>query len=349
MIISKHGVRWRMSVRHQILGEPGRDNALLVTVDSGQSLHRLLFDCGEGCLSEMPYGDTQEIEAVFFSHFHVDHVAGFDSLLRANWGRPDRPMRVFGPAGTIDVIHHRLQGYTWNLVEGSTGEWIVSEIDGIQIQTARFLSSEGFGVRHDEGMVDSDGAEYRGICFDVNAIELDHGIPSMAYALHEHARTNVDMEELAKMDLKPGPWMQALKDASSHDESVVRAGDADFRTGDLRERLLRETKGESIAYLTDFILSSHEEETQLVEFLDGCDTMVCENNYGNADSELATKHRHMTSAGVARLADRVQPEQLILFHLSDRYTEEEWQAQLEEVREVFPRVEFPDNWFSTDI
>ena len=42
-----------MAIDWKILGAPGADNALLVTVDSGQSYDRLLFDCGEGCLSSL--------------------------------------------------------------------------------------------------------------------------------------------------------------------------------------------------------------------------------------------------------------------------------------------------------
>ena len=48
----------------------------------------------------------------------------------------------------------------------------------------------------------------------------------------------------------------------------------------------------------------------------------------------------MVSADVARLAARVRPEKLILFHLSDRYTHAEWLEQLEEVRAVFPATYF---------
>ena len=95
-----------MAIDYQILGEPGRDNALLATVDSGQSVHRLLFDCGEGCLSALSVSQIAEIECLFFSHFHMDHVAGFDSFARVNWNRPDRPVQVFGPPGTIEIIHH---------------------------------------------------------------------------------------------------------------------------------------------------------------------------------------------------------------------------------------------------
>jgi ribonuclease Z len=76
-----------MSISYQVLGEPGSDNAVMATVNTGQSQHRLLLDCGEGCLREVPRADIQSIEAVFFSHFHVDHVAGFDGFFRLNWFR----------------------------------------------------------------------------------------------------------------------------------------------------------------------------------------------------------------------------------------------------------------------
>ncbi len=129
-----------MSLEYQILGEPGRDNALLATVDSGQSIHRLLFDCGERCLSDLPIAQIAEIEAVFFSHFHMDHIAGFDSFVRVNWNRADKPVRVFGPPGTIDIIHHHMRGYIWNLSDDSPSEWIVSEIGELAVSRLKWAS-----------------------------------------------------------------------------------------------------------------------------------------------------------------------------------------------------------------
>ena len=103
------------------------------------------------------------------------------------------------------------------------------------------------------------------------------------------------------------------------------------------------TPGESIAYLTDFRLDAASEE-RLVAMLEGCTTIVCENNFRNAELESAVRTFHMVSADVARLAARIEPEKLILFHLSDRYTQAEWQDQLEEVRAVFAESNFPESW-----
>jgi ribonuclease Z len=48
---------------------------------------------------------------VFVSHAHMDHFAGFDRLLRVTLGR-DKSIALFGPAGFIDRVEHKLAGYT---------------------------------------------------------------------------------------------------------------------------------------------------------------------------------------------------------------------------------------------
>ncbi|MHB0958850.1 MAG: hypothetical protein ACYC0X_15105 [Pirellulaceae bacterium] len=73
---------------------------------SGQSIGRLQFDCGEACLRDLGICDIQAIDDLFFSHFHIDHVAGFDSFLRSNYNRPEVPVRIWGLAGAAEVIQH---------------------------------------------------------------------------------------------------------------------------------------------------------------------------------------------------------------------------------------------------
>jgi ribonuclease Z len=337
-----------VAIEYQILGEPGRDNALLATVDSGQSVHHLLFDCGQACLSQVPAAQVGEIEALFFSHFHMDHVAGFDSFFRANWCRPDRPVRVFGPPGTIDIIHHRMRGFIWNLSTDSPGEWIVSEIGDRELRGARFFASEGFAQRHAIGSAAlQPGAPiHSGKTFEIGAIALDHGTPSMGYVVREHDHSNVGSGRLEELGMQPGPWLKTLKDRGTSDDARIEVQGVTHRAGELRAQLLETGHGDSIAYLTDFRLNpGGDDGDRLVHFLSGCQTMVCENNYRNAEAVLAAKHHHMTSAEVAGLAARVGPERLILFHLSDRYTVDDWNEQLAEVRSRFARAEFPPQWF----
>jgi len=335
-----------MTINYQILGEPGRDNALLVTVDSGQSQHRLLFDCGEGCLSKISSSQIQAIEAVFFSHFHIDHIAGFDTFLRMNWSRPDMPVRIFGPPGAIEILHHRLCGYTWNLVAGVPGQWIVAEVGDDKLSSSRFLAAEGFETAHafQESAAIGD-VVYRGACFTVGSHTLDHGTPCLAYTVREDDRQNVDTDVLRKLGLWPGPWLKVVKDvAGVSEETPINIAGRDYTVGDLRKRLLINSPGDSIAYLTDFFLATEADEDRLVRFLSGCQRLVCENNYRDADADLARKNYHMTSSDVGRLADRVGPAQLVVFHVSDRYDTQQWQEQLAEVRKRFDQAEFPREW-----
>ena len=53
---------------HPSLGDAGRDNALLVTVETGQAVSRLLFDCGEGCLNSLPFSDVRANDHLCFFH-----------------------------------------------------------------------------------------------------------------------------------------------------------------------------------------------------------------------------------------------------------------------------------------
>jgi ribonuclease Z len=84
----------------------------MVWVDTGQRVQRLLFDCGEECQRELPVAEIQAIDALFFSHLHVDHVAGFDTFLRHNYNRDGGPVQIFGPPGTATTLQHRFRGFS---------------------------------------------------------------------------------------------------------------------------------------------------------------------------------------------------------------------------------------------
>ena len=130
--------------------------------------------------------------------------------------------------------------------------------------------------------------------------------------------------------------MKALKDpVELADDAIVEGRPA----GELREKLLVPTPGDSIAYLTDFLMDEAAAE-RLEPWLAGCKAVVCESQYRAADLELALKNFHMTSVQGAAVAKRAGVEDLVLIHVSSRYTREEWMALLEEARAVFPGARF---------
>ncbi|MBL8796144.1 MAG: ribonuclease Z [Planctomycetia bacterium] len=332
-----------MSLAIQVLGRPGRDNALLVTVNSGQAMHRLLFDCGDGCLDELPFADVQGIDHLFFSHLHMDHVAGFDTFFRCNYNRTARENHIWGPTRTAAILHHRFQGYLWNLVAGQQASWQVHDLTADRIDTTRFELAEAFAQPQAVGGRERSAAILTGVDYSVEAYLMNHGTPSVAYVVRESPRINIDTARLAQLGLRPGPWLQRIRGpAADPDETITVDGTA-RKVRALQDHLRTVAPREAVAYLTDFLLDERASE-QLGEVLRGVATVVCECQYREADRELAQRNYHMTSTQTAMLARRAGVGRLVLFHLSDRYRPLEWREMLREAQAIFPAACFPEHW-----
>lgn len=326
-----------------VLGSPGNDNAVLCTLNSGENITRLLFDCGAGCLDAVRFRELQQIDAVLFSHFHMDHVSGFDAFVRANFAR-EKPVYLFGPAGSHAILQHRLQGFLWDLVDGTPGRFVVTEIRRDGLFTVEFRSAEGFAVAHPVATTPFVGRVFETAELTIDAVILDHGkSDSIGYCVRQRARTNVDRAALARLALRSGPWLKRLLDPAVADGEVVAVGGTPWTLGRLRAELLLTTVGESCGYLTDFRTTSGT-EAELQRLFSGCRRLVCENNYGDADAEAALRNNHMTSSSVGELASKLGPECLVVFHLTDKYDVAGWKRLLDEVRSRFPRAWFPYEW-----
>ena len=335
-----------MSIEFQVLGEAGRDNAVYARVNSGQAIHRLLFDCGEGCVGELPVAEAQAIDHLCFSHLHMDHVGGFDSLFRQTFFR-ERPVHTWGPPETQRILGHRLQGFLWNLNAGGVGQWEVNDIGRDGVARLRYREDEAFAVAHPAPLADEDRLTAPLIIaapeYTVEALEMDHLTPSLAYVLRERPRLNVDAERMAALGLRPGPWLQQVKSAQPDEPPTIQIGETTHELAALRAALLVATPGDSLAYCTDFLLDEAAMQ-RLAPALAGCQPLVCESQYASADAELAARHHHMTSAQAAELARRAGVGQLLLFHLADRYRHDAWRTLLAEAQAVFPNTRFPARW-----
>ena len=331
-----------MSLTTHLLGAAGQDNALLVQVDSGQSVERLLFDCGEGCLSGLPFAEIQAIDHLLFSHQHMDHVAGFDTFFRGTFDRDSRPNQIWGPPGTARILQHRFQGFLWNLHEVMSASWRVSDVYTNQVHTFRCELSEAFREAHDEGLRTYAGMVLEGEGYTVEAISLDHKTTTLGYIVREKPRSNINTSRLAKLGLKPGPWLKQLKEAAPGQATLLVNG-TEMAVANLRAQLLVETPGDAVAYLTDFLLDDPTLE-RLVVALQGCPLIYCEGQYRHADLQLARKYHHTTTVQVATLARRAGVQELVLFHLSARYQPSDWLDMLEEARAIFPNTRFTPEW-----
>ena len=332
-----------MSIESHVLGLPGRDNALFVRLHAGQSIHRFLFDCGQGCIDALGRAEIQSIDHLLFSHFHIDHISGFDAFFRATYSRTSQPNVVWGPPEATEVMLSRFRGFTWNLQEGMQVHWHIHAIHPQSIERVYADLGDGFFQTHPNRTLPFRGILLDEPAFTMEAIHLDHGIPSIGYVLREKPRLNIDAEELHALGLEPGPWLQTIKHLPTTHEPPLEVKGKAYDANDLRKRLLRETPGESIAYLTDFLMTD-EVRTDLVALLSGCGTLVCEGTYRHDDIYLAERNYHLTSKQAAELARDATVETLVLIHPSDRYKTEEWRALLREAQEIFPAAAYPEQW-----
>lgn len=85
--------------------------AILVSIGS----KRLLFDCGRGVVIRLTEAGVKpsEVNALFLTHLHSDHVVGIPDLWLTGWflGRKV-PLKIRGPAGTRNLADHLGQAFS---------------------------------------------------------------------------------------------------------------------------------------------------------------------------------------------------------------------------------------------
>ena len=135
-----------------------------ILVEAGA--RKMLFDSGRGGTIRMaqlaiPPGD---VNPLFLTHLHSDHVVGIPDLWLTGWLRGrDVPFRVFGPRGTEEMMRHLDQAYKADIrIRLSGGN---RSLEGVVI-LARDIEE---GVVYEEGGV------------KVTAFEVDHGRTTPAY------------------------------------------------------------------------------------------------------------------------------------------------------------------------
>lgn len=87
-----------------------------ILVEAGQE--KLLFDCGRGATqrlyqSHVPFSDTT---ALFLTHLHSDHTVGIPDFWLTGWIRGRKtPLRVWGPAGTTEMMKHLQEAFDFDI------------------------------------------------------------------------------------------------------------------------------------------------------------------------------------------------------------------------------------------
>jgi ribonuclease Z len=318
----------------------------------------LLFDLGQN--EALPPAELLRVDHVFVSHCHMDHFIGFDRLLRLFLAR-DKTLVLFGPPGIIECVGGKLRGYTWNLVDNYEFAIEVRAVALDAVHRAVFPAARAFRPETLPSLPLVDGVVLDESAFLVRTAHLDHKIYSLGFALEEKSHLNIDTAYLARLGVGTGPWLTELKHAlrrGEPDEFIVTArwrqtGDRgeqteqteidrqrDFSLGEVRAHLVKETRGQKIAYVVD-TLYCPENEARIATLAREADLFFCESPFLDEDEAQATKRYHLTTRQAGLLGRAAAVKKLVVFHFSPRYA---GQAEriYREAQEAFRGVVSPE-------
>ena len=136
-----------------------------ILVEAGDK--KFLFDAGRGAIQRMTQIKVgwETINGVFFTHLHSDHVVGFPDAWLTGWlvSRRNRPLEVWGPPGTENMVSHLRQAFEFDIRFRISDDKAPAE--GALVNTHEI----GAGVAYEQ-----DGVR-------VTAIKVDHAPVEPAY------------------------------------------------------------------------------------------------------------------------------------------------------------------------
>lgn len=243
----------------------------------------------------MRFGVGFGVEAIFVTHLHADHYLGITGLLRT-MTLQDR----------IEPMH------IWGPPSSRERLGLVVELGGDRI---------GFPVQIGEL---APGEEVPGDGYAIRAFRTRHTADSIGFALEEDRRLGrFDVRKAREMGVPEGPMFGALHRGDTvklPDGRVVRP---DNVVGSPRP-------GRKLVYTGD----TGPGQT-VVAAAEKADLLVHEATFGSEERERARRTGHSTAEDAARAAIRAGVRELVLTHVSARYSEQPEQLERES-RAIFP-------------
>ncbi|MFI8494784.1 ribonuclease Z [Peribacillus butanolivorans] len=256
-----------------------------------------LFDCGEATQHQIlkTAVKPRKIEKIFITHLHGDHIFGLPGLLSS---------RSF---------------------QGGVEKLTVYGPKGIDAYITTSLQVSGTHLKYPLEIIEiEEGIVFEDEQFTVTALSLDHGIYSVGYRIVEKDRPgSLLVDQLLQEGVKPGPLFKALKNGE-----MVRLDDGRVLNG--KDYLGDPQKGRIITVLGDTRVCSN-----ALILAESADFLVHEATFSAEETEMASAYFHSTTVQAAETAMKAGAKQLILTHISSRYTLEDSERLKEESEAIF--------------
>ena len=303
----------------------------------------LLFDMGD--LHRLPTKDMLKLTHGFVTHTHMDHFAGFDTLLRTFLGR-QKTFHVFGPGNFLENVEGKLASYTWNLVEHYSYGFFLKATEVHPTHTISQLYDCKKGFKPNQAPVEAhfDGTLFAEPAFSVHAIHLDHKIPCLGLNLEERFHINIIKDGLKSLQIPVGPWLRRFKEAMYEDrdpeedfqvvwKEAGKERQVSFRLGELANQIAHISPGQKITYIVDVVYNPENAE-KIIDFARNANHLFIEAAFLDAEIDVARHKYHLTAKQAGTLARKAGVEQFTVFHFSPRYVHAEHELQ-EEAHRAF--------------
>ncbi|MCW2923989.1 MAG: ribonuclease [Thermoleophilia bacterium] len=241
---------------------------------------RILVDCGEGTQRQLMRSvGLAEVDLVFITHLHADHVLGLPGMLKTFGMRDrERPLRIVGPPG----------------------------IERFMRDMGRVIG----GLKYDLDVLElRSGPVWQGDDYVIEAVRTQHGTPSIGLLLDEDDRPGrFDIDAALALGVRP----------NSPDLGVLQRGGEvttdDGRTVRAEEVVGEHRSGRRLVYTGDTVPCE-----SVLEAAWDATLLVHEATFLHEDAERARTTGHSTARGAAALAAEARVGMLALTHVSTRY------------------------------
>jgi ribonuclease Z len=269
-----------------------------------------LFDCGEGTQRQMMrYGITFNIDDVFFTHFHSDHLLGIVGLMRTMslQGRTNT-LRLWGPAGAERTIKR--------------AESLGSERLSFGIEIRELTAGDAIPRK-----------EYL-----IHTFALDHrGPPSIGYVIAEKERRGRFNPELAaQLGIPEGPLWGKIHRGESVTLDNGKVIEPSILVGETRPGRKVVITGDTRPCAATIMAA------------EGADLLVHESTFGDEEAARAIETGHSTAREAAQVAKMAGVQRLVLTHVSARYARDAAELE-QEARSVFPETRVARDGFEIDV
>jgi len=260
----------------------------------------ILLDCGEGIQRQFKRANENALRLtkVLITHWHEDHSIGLAPLLKSmgmnNYGQI---LEIYGPKHT---------GEKMELFE-------------------RIYASPK--IRLDIKEV-TQGTIHENKQIKIEAIPVDHGVPTIAYSITIKEVRRIDKAKLKKLKLPNSPLIGDLQ----------RGKDINFNGKKIKSKdvsYIQSAKKLTIILDTAF-------HDSIIDFAKNSDLLICESTYSEEEEEQAREYKHLTTKEAATIAKKAKVKSLALVHISEKHSHRHPQM-LKEAKKVFKNTIIPND------